>query len=81
LTLPHPWGQAAIDANGTVYIGNEEGPFYALADQDGDGLVQGESEVSSIDTGACFHGDSTVIIAPGILVTSNTDTLFVFKAS
>mmetsp|Transcript_52071 Transcript_52071/g.163521 ORF Transcript_52071/g.163521 Transcript_52071/m.163521 type:complete len:488 (+) Transcript_52071:93-1556(+) len=79
ITLPHPWSETTIDASGVVYIGSEEGGFYALADQDGDGEVKGESEVSMMDTEACFHGDSSVIIAPGLTVTSSTDTLFAFK--
>ena len=52
-SYPHPWGMVAIDAKGTAYTGNQQGIFYALADQDGDGLLQGESEVSRFDTGAC----------------------------
>mmetsp|Transcript_128423 Transcript_128423/g.287131 ORF Transcript_128423/g.287131 Transcript_128423/m.287131 type:complete len:484 (+) Transcript_128423:55-1506(+) len=79
VTLPHPWGNPTIDAKGTVYIGNEEGFLYALEDKDNDGLVKGESEVSTFDTKACFHGDSAPIVTPGMLVTSSTDTLFAFK--
>lgn len=79
MTLPHPWGEPTIDAKGTVYIGSEEGFFYALEDKDGDGHVMGESEVSEFDTEACFHGDSAPIVTPGMVVTSSTDTLFAFK--
>jgi len=77
VTLPNPWSAPTIDSNGVVFIGSEEGPFYALADKDGDGQVT-NAEVSSIDTGACFSGSAAAAIAPGMLVATSIDAMYVF---
>lgn len=37
--LPDAWTNAAIDADGTVYIGHMSGNLFALRDKDGDDLV------------------------------------------
>lgn len=39
--LPNGWSAPAISADGTVYVGNEEGPLFALRDADSDGRVSG----------------------------------------
>mmetsp|Transcript_118339 Transcript_118339/g.382015 ORF Transcript_118339/g.382015 Transcript_118339/m.382015 type:complete len:463 (+) Transcript_118339:70-1458(+) len=79
MCLPNPWSAPSIDAAGTVYIGNEEGNFYALADKDGNGHVEGEGEVSSYNTGACFAGSAGPSHAPGMVVIASCDTMFVFQ--
>ena len=77
--LPNGWSAPSIAADGTVFIGNEEGPVYALRDVDADGRVQGEDEVSFYDTKAAFSGTATPAIAPNMLAVASCDTLFVFK--
>mmetsp|Transcript_87207 Transcript_87207/g.202992 ORF Transcript_87207/g.202992 Transcript_87207/m.202992 type:complete len:481 (-) Transcript_87207:62-1504(-) len=79
ITAPNPWSAPTIDAEGTVFIGSEEGPFFALADLDGDGVVQGDQEVSRLETGACFSGSSAAAIAPGMMVATSIDAMYVFK--
>ena len=37
--VPNGWSAPTITADGTVFLGNEEGPFFALRDADGDGRV------------------------------------------
>ncbi|CAJ1428458.1 unnamed protein product [Effrenium voratum] len=80
LCLPNGWSAPSISGDGTVYVGNEEGPLFALRDLDGDGRVFGENEVSSYDTLAAFSGSSSPAIAPGMLAAASCDSLFVFKA-
>jgi outer membrane protein assembly factor BamB len=77
ITLPNPWSAPTIDSNGIVFIGSEEGSFYRLADKDGDGQVT-NAEVSSIDTGACFSGSGAAAVAPGMLVATSIDAMYVF---
>merc|ERR1712048_644900 len=79
ITLPHPWSTSVIDAAGTFYVGSEEGQFYALRDENGDGLVSGGSEVDFIDALACFHGDGGPAISDKLMAVPTTDTLWVFK--
>ena len=76
---PNGWSAPSIAADGTVFIGNEEGPFFALRDVDGDGRVQGEDEVSFYDTKAAFAGSAAPAIATNMLAVASCDTLFVFK--
>lgn len=80
LTYPNPWSAPAIDGNGTVYVGNQEGPFYALRDLNGDGEVSGPGEVSVFDAGSCYSGAAGPAIAPGMVAMATIDTLYVFKA-
>lgn len=80
ITLPNPWSAPSIDGSGTVFIGSEEGPLYALRDANGDGHVDGETEVSSLDTEACFSGSMSPAIAPGMLVAGSIDQLYVFMS-
>jgi len=79
ITLPNPWSAPTIDSSGTVYIGNQEGSFFALRDSNGDGKVEGPSEVNSFETLACFSGSNSPAIAPGMLVTASIDAMYVFK--
>lgn len=78
LNLPNPWSTPTIDANGVVFIGNQEGGFYALQDADGNGVVEG-SEVSMFNTSACFSGSSSAAIADQMVVATSTDAMYVFK--
>jgi len=78
--LPNGWSAPAIDGKGTVFVGNEEGNFYALRDTDGDGRVSGPQEVSSFDTLAAFSGSASPSLAPGMIAVASCDTLFVFKS-
>lgn len=79
ITAPNPWSAPSIDGSGTVFIGSEEGNFYALRDANSDGVVKGEAEVSSYDTKACFSGSMSPAISPGMVVAGSIDQLFVFK--
>ena len=79
MCLPNGWSAPTIDSQGTVFVGNEEGNFYALRDLDGDGVTFGDEEVALYDTKASFSGSSSPAIAPGILAIASCDTLFVFK--
>ena len=79
MCLPNGWSAPTIDSQGTVFVGNEEGNFYALRDLDGDGVTFGDGEVAYYDTKASFSGSSSPAIAPGILAIASCDTLFVFK--
>jgi outer membrane protein assembly factor BamB len=78
ITLPNPWSAPTIDGNGIVVIGNQEGQLYALADKDGDGKVT-DAEISRFDTKACFSGSAAAAIAPGMLVATSIDAMYVFK--
>lgn len=77
--VPNPWSAPTIDAAGVVYIGNQEGPIFALRDADGDGRVRGAAEVDSFDTRAGFDGSEAPSIAPGLMAVASMDTLYVFR--
>jgi outer membrane protein assembly factor BamB len=77
--ITNPFSAAIMDADGTVYLGHEDGKFFALRDVNGDGVVSGEGEVSSFDTGAAFAGSSSPAIAPGMLAVATCDSLYVFR--
>lgn len=80
-TAPNPWGQAAIDNNGTVFVGGETGHFFSLRDVDGDGHINAQdiNEVSVFETGAAFVGSSGPAIAPGLLAAAAQDRLHVWR--
>ena len=79
MCLPNGWSAPTIDAAGTVFVGNEEGKFFALRDLDGDGVVSGQNEVAFYDTHAAFAGSSSPALAPGTVAVASCDSLFVFK--
>lgn len=79
MCLPNGWSAPTITADGTVFLGNEEGPFFALRDADGDGRVLGEDEVSPFQTKAAFSGSSSPAVAPQMMAIASCDSLFVFK--
>ena len=77
--LPNGWSAPSISSDGTVFVGNENGPLFALRDADGDGRVAGDNEVSSFDTKAAFSGSASPAIGNNRLAVASCDTLFVFK--
>jgi len=77
--LPNGWSAPTIAADGTVFVGSEEGPMFALRDEDSDGRVLGEKEVSFFETKAAFSGSSSAAIAPQMMAIASCDSLFVFK--
>mmetsp|Transcript_85276 Transcript_85276/g.276105 ORF Transcript_85276/g.276105 Transcript_85276/m.276105 type:complete len:467 (-) Transcript_85276:116-1516(-) len=76
--LPDSFGNPALAADGTVYVGFESGLFYGIRDQDGNGRIEGD-EVASFDTGNAFQGSPG--IAPGLLVATPCNGLHVFRAA
>jgi len=79
MCLPNGWSAPSISADGVVYVGNEEGNFYALRDKNGDGKVEGPEEVSSFDTLACFAGTAAPSLVDDTVAVASCDSLFVFK--
>mmetsp|Transcript_112803 Transcript_112803/g.364167 ORF Transcript_112803/g.364167 Transcript_112803/m.364167 type:complete len:497 (+) Transcript_112803:53-1543(+) len=75
--LPDAFSNPAIGGDGTVYIGFEDGGFYAIRDADGDGFIS-EGEASKFDTGAAFQGSPG--LAPGLVVGAPCDGLRAFLA-
>jgi outer membrane protein assembly factor BamB len=79
VVLPNPWSAPTIDGNGTVFVGSSLGPLYALRDANGDGIVEGDAEVSKLETDTTFSGSMSPAFAPGMLVAASSDQLYVFK--
>ena len=77
--LPNGWSAPSISSDGTVFVGNENGPMFALRDADRDGRVVGNDEVSSFDAKAAFSGSASPAIGNNLLAVASCDTLFVFK--
>merc|ERR1739841_257599 len=73
--VTNPWSAAVMDVRGTVYLGHMDGLIFALRDSNGDANFEGESEVSTFQTGAAFVGSMSPALAPGMLVIANCDTL------
>mmetsp|Transcript_12945 Transcript_12945/g.41373 ORF Transcript_12945/g.41373 Transcript_12945/m.41373 type:complete len:252 (+) Transcript_12945:540-1295(+) len=78
MCLPNPWSAPTIDAGGTVFVGNQDGKFFALRDLNGDGVVEGPGEVSSFETHAAFSGSAGPSLSPGRVAVASCDSLFVF---
>mmetsp|Transcript_64467 Transcript_64467/g.203806 ORF Transcript_64467/g.203806 Transcript_64467/m.203806 type:complete len:470 (-) Transcript_64467:96-1505(-) len=76
ICLPDAFSNPAIDGDGTVYVGFQDGRIYAVRDADGDGKVS-DSEVSAHDTGAAFQASPA--IAPDMLAAASCSGLFVYK--
>mmetsp|Transcript_21503 Transcript_21503/g.50057 ORF Transcript_21503/g.50057 Transcript_21503/m.50057 type:complete len:523 (-) Transcript_21503:89-1657(-) len=75
------WSGPTIDSKGTVYLGNQDGNFYAVhfkKFRDGDGKVDLRGEVSMVDTGAAFTSPGSAH-APGMVSIASCDGLYVFK--
>jgi len=77
--ITNPWSAATIDPDGTIYLGHEDGLIFALRDENNDGEVKGENEVSTYDTGAAFVGSSSPAHAPGMMAIASCDSLYVFS--
>jgi len=78
ICLPDSFGNPALAADGTVYVGFESGHLYGIRDKDGNGRIEGD-EVSSFDTGNAFQGSPA--IAPGLLVATPCNGLYVFRTA
>jgi len=76
MCLPNPWSAPTIAEDGTVYVGNEEGQFFALAQERAQDGLRATAEV--YDTGACFAGSSRPSVTKDLVVTTSCDGLFVF---
>eukprot|EP00435_Cladocopium_sp_Y103_P013568 s560_g3.t1 len=74
--LPNGWSAPSISSDGTVFVGNENGPLFALRDADGDGRVVGNNEVSFFDSKAAFSGSASPAIGNNLLAVASCDTLF-----
>mmetsp|Transcript_23618 Transcript_23618/g.44604 ORF Transcript_23618/g.44604 Transcript_23618/m.44604 type:complete len:494 (-) Transcript_23618:70-1551(-) len=79
MCLPNGWSAPTIDADGTVFVGHEDGNFYAMRDMDGDGVIFGPNEVSVYDMKAAFSGSSSPALSPDHLAVASCDSLFVFN--
>jgi len=75
--LPNPFTDPTIGGDGTVYVGSSHGNFYALRDTNGDGIVTGEEEVSSIDILDSAQNPGPGL-APGMLAVVNHCCVNVF---
>lgn len=74
---PASWSAPTIDGNGTVYAAAMNGYLYAINDANGDGVIDGSSEVSTLDMGAAsLHAG--MAFAPGIMVFGSCDGVFAF---
>mmetsp|Transcript_86492 Transcript_86492/g.209746 ORF Transcript_86492/g.209746 Transcript_86492/m.209746 type:complete len:515 (-) Transcript_86492:424-1968(-) len=79
VSCPTPWGQPRIGTDGTIYIANENGDFFAIRDANQDNHIDDDKEVSVFHTGATFpHCGSAH--APGMIVAVNFDGVFVWKS-
>jgi len=73
-SCPTPWGAPRIGIDGVVYVGNQNGWFYAIRDWNEDGRIDDQTEVSGFDCEAEFssvgsaHGDRMVVMASGVRV-------------
>mmetsp|Transcript_30826 Transcript_30826/g.88342 ORF Transcript_30826/g.88342 Transcript_30826/m.88342 type:complete len:580 (-) Transcript_30826:48-1787(-) len=70
---PPPWSAPTIDSKGTIFIGNQDGNFYALKEAHGIGKV-----VSQLDAGAAFTSPGSAH-APGMVAITSCDGLYVFR--
>mmetsp|Transcript_7531 Transcript_7531/g.9724 ORF Transcript_7531/g.9724 Transcript_7531/m.9724 type:complete len:86 (-) Transcript_7531:83-340(-) len=79
ISCPTPWSAPRIGSDGTIYVGNQNGDFYAIRDANGDGRIDNEKEVSVYKTKGVFTHIGSAH-APGMLVAVNFDSVFVFKS-
>jgi len=71
--LPNSWSAPTVDAEGTIYIGGQNGILYAIREIDGAPVV-----IDSFDAGMAFYSPGAAI-APGMMAIASMDTLYVFK--
>jgi len=75
--LPDPWSNAAIDVDGTVYIGHLSGNLFGLRDVNGDGVLsEASGEVMKYYGARCYQASPA--IAEGMLVATPCDGMHVF---
>lgn len=78
--MPQSLSDPILAGDGTVYMSSKGGDFYAIRDQDGDGIINTTAEsgeVVKISTGGkSWH---SLGIATGMLVASSCDGVRVFK--
>jgi len=75
---PNTWSAPTIGPDGTIYVGNQDGKFYAVRDANGDNVIDDVTEVSAYDTGAAFSSPGAAF-APGMVVMTACDGVYVFK--
>mmetsp|Transcript_90201 Transcript_90201/g.263789 ORF Transcript_90201/g.263789 Transcript_90201/m.263789 type:complete len:542 (+) Transcript_90201:68-1693(+) len=78
-SCPTPWSAPRIGADGTIYVGNMNGIFYAIKDLDGNGQIDPDREVSSFDCEAEFSSIGSAH-APGLMVIASGVKVWAFKA-
>mmetsp|Transcript_115330 Transcript_115330/g.337165 ORF Transcript_115330/g.337165 Transcript_115330/m.337165 type:complete len:466 (-) Transcript_115330:49-1446(-) len=78
ICLPDAFGNPALSADGTAYIGFASGRFYGVNDWNHDGHID-ESELTSWDTGNAFQGSPG--LAPGMVVATPCNGMHVFHAA
>merc|ERR1712157_496120 len=79
VSCPTPWSAPRIGSDGTIYVGSQNGNFFAIRDANGDNRIDRETEVSIYETKGVFtHVGSAH--APGMIVAVNFDSVFVFKS-
>jgi len=78
--MPQSLSDPILAGDGTVYMSSKTGAFYAIRDQDGDGIINTtveSGEVMRISTGGVSW--QSLGIATGMLVASSCDGVRVFK--
>eukprot|EP00747_Dinoflagellata_sp_TGD_P200693 gnl/TRDRNA2_/TRDRNA2_74116_c0_seq1.p1 gnl/TRDRNA2_/TRDRNA2_74116_c0~~gnl/TRDRNA2_/TRDRNA2_74116_c0_seq1.p1 ORF type:complete len:397 (-),score=40.92 gnl/TRDRNA2_/TRDRNA2_74116_c0_seq1:86-1204(-) len=76
--LPTSFGTPTISDNSTVYVGHVSGLLWRLGDFNGDGIIDGETEVSSYDCDSAFLPNAQAW-APGLMATATCFGMYVFK--
>mmetsp|Transcript_68326 Transcript_68326/g.193594 ORF Transcript_68326/g.193594 Transcript_68326/m.193594 type:complete len:538 (+) Transcript_68326:45-1658(+) len=71
--IPNPWASPTVDADGTMYLGWQDGNVYAVREEAGLGR-----QVDVLETTAGFSHPGPAM-GPGIMAVANCDTLYVFK--
>jgi len=75
---PASWGAPTIDGRGTVYVGGMNGVLYAIGDANGDGLIDSQTEVSTLDIkSASLHAGAS--FAPGMMAYGSCNGIHVFR--
>jgi len=79
ISCPTPWAAPRIGSDGTIYVGSQNGNFYAIRDANGDNHIDSNKEVSIYETKGVFTHIGSAH-APGMIVAVNFDSVFVFKS-
>lgn len=75
---PTPWSAARIGSDGTIYVGDESGIFFAIRDVNGDNRID-DDEVSAFNTQTNFPSCGSAH-APGMVVVANCDSIWAWKS-